>query len=99
MLLSDYTLPVPYEDCRDLALVYPYEVAVQWYTIQQEHGDPRHVAVGLPLADGRWMMLGEVLSEVCPGGILAWAAEFLTPEIAGEIEVVPLADVLPQQTP
>ena len=94
MFLSELTLPIDYEECKDLALVYPYEVAVQWYAIQQEHGDPRHVAVGLPLADGRWMMLGEVLSEVYPGGILAWAAEFLTPEIAEQIEVVPLGEVV-----
>ena len=27
-------------------------------------------------------------------GILAWAAEFLTPEIAEQIEVVPLGEVV-----
>lgn len=94
MLLSDYTLPVPYEDCKDLALVYSYEIAVQWYQTQVEHGDPRHVAIGLPLPDGRWWLSGGVMSEVYPGGILAWAAEFLTPEIAEQIEVVPLGDVI-----
>ena len=94
MLLSELTLPVPYEECKDLALVYSYEVAVLWYTIQQEHGDPRHVGVGLPLSDGRWMMYAEILSEMYPGGIVGWAAERLTPEIMAQIEVIPLADAL-----
>ena len=94
MRLSERTLPVPYSECKDLALVYSYEVAVLWYTIQQEHGDPRHVGVGLPLSDGRWMMFAEVLSEMYPGGIVGWAVEYLTPEITEQIEVIPLADAL-----
>lgn len=97
MLLSDYTLPMPYEDCKDLALVYSYEIAVQWYQTQVEHGDPRHVAIGLPLPDGRWWLHGGVMSEVYPGGILAWAGEWLTPEIAEQIEVVPVGEVVPAE--
>jgi hypothetical protein len=93
MLLSELTLPVPYAECKDLALVYSYEVAVLWYTIQQEHGDPRHVGVGLPLSDGRWMMYAEVLSEMYPGGIIGWAIEHLTPEVMDQIEVVPMSEV------
>jgi len=99
MLLSDMTLPMPYDECKDLALVYSYEVAVQWYTIQQEHGDPRHVATAKQLTDGRWMLGGHLLSELYPGGILGWACEHLTPEIMEQIDILPLADVLPQLTP
>ena len=98
MLLSDYTLPVPYDECRDLAIVYSYEIAVQWYQTQVEHGDPRHVAVGLPLPDGRWWLSGGVMSEVYPGGILAWAVDFLTPEIMSQIEVVPLSSLVAEST-
>lgn len=93
MLLSQLTLPVPYDECKDLALVYPYEVAVLWYTIQQEHGDPRHVGMGWPLTDGRWMMYGDSLSELSTGGIFGWACEYLTPEIMSQIEVVPMSEV------
>jgi hypothetical protein len=102
MLLFELTLPVPYAECKDLALVYSYEVAVLWYTIQQEHGDPRHVGVGLPLSDGRWMMYAEILSEMYPGGIIGWAVEYLTPEIMTQIEVVPMSEVvalLPPESP
>lgn len=94
MTLSDLTLPVPYDDCKDLALVYDYATAAEWYAIQQEHGDPRHVATAQRLPDGRWWLGGHLLSEVYPGGILAWAAEFVTPEIAEQIEVVPLGEVV-----
>jgi hypothetical protein len=102
MLLSELTLPVPYEDCKDLALVYSYEVAVQWYESQVEHGDHRHTFTGLPLQDGRWMMCGDVLSELYPGGIIGWAVEYLTPEIMAQIEVVPMSEVaalLPPESP
>jgi hypothetical protein len=93
MTLSELTLPVPYADCKDLAMVYTYEVAVLWYTIQQEHGDPRHVATARQLADGRWMLGGHLLSELYPGGIIGWAVEYLTPEVMDQIEVVPMSEV------
>jgi hypothetical protein len=93
MLLSEMTLPVPYADCKDLALVYPYEIAVALYGVQEEHGDPRHVPVGRQLTDGRWMLCGDVLSEVGEGGILSQAFSFITPEMMASVEVVPLADL------
>jgi hypothetical protein len=92
MWLSDLTLPMPYGECRDLALVYPYEVAVTLYGVQQEHGDPRHVPVGLPLTDGRWMMCGDVLSEVGEGGILVQAFAHITHEMMSQVEVVPMEE-------
>lgn len=94
MLLSEVILPAKYDDVCDLALVYPYEVAVLWYSIQQEHGDPRHVGVGRQLIDGRWMMCGDALSAICDGGILGWAAPYLTPEIMAQIEVVPMSEAV-----
>jgi hypothetical protein len=102
MLLSELTLPVPYDDCKDLALVYSYEVAVQWYESQVEHGDRRHTFTGLALSDGRWMMYGDVLSELYPGGIIGWALPHLTPEVMTQIEVVPMSEVaalLPPESP
>lgn len=102
MTLSELTLPMPYADCKNLAMVYPYEVAVLWYTIQQEHGDPRHVATAQQLTDGRWMLGGHLLSELYPGGIIGWAVEYLTPEIMAQIEVVPMSEavaLLPLQEP
>jgi len=95
MLLSDLTLPMPHADCRDLALVYHYEVAVTLYGVQEEHGDPRHVPAGRQLTDGRWMLCGDVLSEVGEGGILAGAFAYITPEMMAQVEVMPMSEVLP----
>lgn len=93
MILSEVSLPVPYAECKNLALVYPHEVALIWYSIQQQHGDPRHVADARRLTDGRWMLDGDLLSELYPGGIIGWACKYLTPEIMAQIEVVPMSDV------
>jgi hypothetical protein len=94
MTLDELELPMLWADCKDLALVYPYEIAVALYQVQAEHGDPRHVPVGRELTDGRWMLCGDVLSEVGEGGILAGAAKHITLEIMEAVEVVPLADAL-----
>jgi hypothetical protein len=102
MNLSEATLPMPYDECKHLALVYHYEVAVALYQVQVEHGDTRHVPVGLQLTDGRWMMRGEVLSEVGPGGLLHGALDHITPEMMANVEVVPFADaaaLLPSESP
>jgi len=94
MLLSDLALPMPYADCRGLALVYPYEVAVALYAVQEAHGDPRHVPAGLPLTDGRWMLCGGVLSEVGEGGFLPRRFAHISPDIMARVQVLPLGDVL-----
>jgi hypothetical protein len=94
MTLSDLALPMPYAECKDLALVYSYDIAVLLYGVQEEHGDPRHVPAGRQLTDGRWMLCGDVLSEVGEGGILADGFAYVTPEMMQQIEVIPLADAL-----
>jgi hypothetical protein len=102
MTLAELTLPVPYAECKHLALVYPYEVAVTLYQVQMEHGDPRHVPVGLQLTDGRWMMYGHILSEVGQGGILHGAFRYITPEMMANVEVMLLATaaaLLPADAP
>ena len=102
MTLADLTLPMPYTECKDLALVYSYEVAVTLYQVQEEHGDPRHVPAGRQLTDNRWMLCGDILSEVGEGGILAGGFAYITPEMMEQIEVIPLADaiaLIPPQEP
>ena len=94
MTLDQLDLPMAWEECKDLALVYPYGIAVSLYQVQEEHGDPRHVPAGRELTDGRWMLCGDVLSEVGPGGILAGAFGYITPELMAAVAVVPLADAL-----
>jgi hypothetical protein len=94
MTLADLALPMPWAECKGLALVYPYEIAVALYQVQAEHGDPRHVPIGRQLSDGRWMLNGDTLSEVGEGGILAGAFAHVTPEMMAAVDVVPLAEAL-----
>ena len=94
MTLSDLTLPMAHADCRDVALVYPHEVAVALYAIQETHGDPRHICYGRQLADGRWMIDGEVLSAVGPGDLFGWIAAQMTPALMDQMEIIPMADAL-----
>jgi hypothetical protein len=94
MTLADLTLPMAFEDCRGLALLYAQPAAEVLYELQQMHGDWRHVSYGQPLTDGRWMLGGSILSEVGPDGIYAWVAEHTPDALKAEIEVVPLADAL-----
>ena len=94
MTLSDLALPLPHADCRDLALVYPQEVAVALYEIQETHGDPRHICYGRQLTDGRWMIDGEILSAVGPGGLFGWITAHMTPELMAAVEIVPMAEAV-----
>jgi hypothetical protein len=99
--LADLTLPMTYEDSRQLALVYSYEIAVTLYGIQESFGDPRHVPVGRQLTDGTWMLCGDVLSEVGDDGLLVGAFSHITPELMAQVEVVPLewaVGMLPQES-
>lgn len=93
MLLSELTLPMAYAECKDLALVYPYGVAVALYTAQEEHGDPRHTLTGQPLTDGRYLIAGEMLTEVGHGGLFGWIGDHLTQEMMEAVEVVPMSEV------
>lgn len=95
MKLSEITLPLPYDECKSLALVYSYEVAQQWYAIQEEHGDELHIAVGVELPDGRWALCGDILSEIRLGGVFEWAMGRISQSLMEQIDVVPAESVLP----
>lgn len=94
MLLSEVTLPVPYDECIELALVYPHAAAVALYELQQTHGDWRHVCYGRQRTDGTWMIDGEVLAMVGDGQPYAWIRQHVTPEIMAQIEVVPMSEAV-----
>jgi hypothetical protein len=92
MTLNDLALPMDRNECMNLALVYSHGVAVSLYQLQEQHGDWRHVCLGRPLVDGRWMIDGEILSMIGPGGLYAWIGHHMDADVMGNIEVVPLAD-------
>jgi len=94
MTLADLALPLPYAECKDLAIVYPYAVAVALYGLQQEHGDWRHVCYGRQRTDGTWMIDGEVLAMVGDGQPYEWIRQYMTPEIMSQVEVIPLSEAV-----
>ena len=104
MTLGDLTLPISYEDARQLALVFTAQLAGRLAELHAEHGSQKCVPVPRVLADGRLMLCADVLTEVGPGGLLEamWAAA--DKQVLGQaVEVLPWADAAallpPDQSP
>lgn len=91
MTLSDLTLPVTSEWAKDFALVFDAALASRLAEVQAEHGDPRHIPAPRTLADGRFMLAADCLTECLPGGLLYGGFSQLDAERFTEIEVLPLA--------
>ena len=99
MTLDQLPLPLPYEDSRTVALVYPYEIALALYQLQTEYGDQRHVHQGVQLTDGRYCLCGDILSEVGEGGLLAGLFAHVTPEMMAAVEVIAWDDAVALMPP
>ena len=97
MTLADLTLPLPYEQAASLALVFSKELADRLVADQQEHGNPRDTinAAG-PLSDGRYLHSADIVREygIGPNGLYAAGFAHLNQERFGEVEVLPMAQVL-----
>jgi hypothetical protein len=94
--------PISYETAKDLSLVFSPELAVQLADIQEQHGNPRHVASPVDLVDGRKMLCADLLTEVGPGGMYATGFGFLPTELFPLVEVILMADasaLLPKPEP
>lgn len=103
MTLSDLIAqPVSYESARDLAIILTPDQAATLGAIQQQYGNPRHVAAPVPLTDGRLMLCADLLTETGPGGLYAQGFAHLPTEIFPQIAVVPMSKahaLLPQPDP
>ncbi len=94
MTLADLTLPISYQDARQLALLFDAALAQRLAEVQAQHGDPRHVPAPRTLTDGRWMLTADILTECIPGGLVYGGFSQLDAGRFDEIEVVPLAEAL-----
>lgn len=103
MTLADLiTQPVNYETAKELAIILAPEQAAQLAAIQQEHGNPRHVAAPVDLVDGRKMLCADLLTETGPGGLYSQGFAHLPAELFPAVEVIPMAEalaLLPQPDP
>jgi len=84
---------------RAVALVFDAELRDRLIAVQEEFGDPRHVPSPVATNDGRWFLCGDILTECVEGGIVWQGFSHLDASRFDEIEVLPLADVLPPQEP
>jgi hypothetical protein len=92
------SLPLPYEQAREFALVFGSDLAQRLAEVQAETPS-RHYARPTPLLDGRHLLPGSLLSEVGPGGLYAPGFAKLDAARFDEIEVMSwddAADLLPQ---
>lgn len=83
-LLSDG--PLSYDSARQLALVFSAELAARLSEIQSEGATS--IAVPRQLADGRWMLCADLLTEVGPGGLYAEGFSRLDSSRFGDIAVI-----------
>ena len=95
MTLGDLTLPMPLDEARGLALVFTPTLAGRLAELHAQHGTTNCVLDPQELADGRFMLSADVLTEVGPGGLLyaMWVAADQA-VLATAVEVMPLADAL-----
>ena len=94
MTLADLSLPVDYTWARGFALVFDAALAQRLAEVQAQHGDPRHVPNARQLADGRFMLNADILTECLPGGLVYGGFSRLDAARFAEIEVVPMTDAL-----
>ena len=88
------TQPVSYETAKELAIVLTPEQAATLGAIQQQYGNPQHVAAPVPLVDGRLMLCADLLTETGPGGLYAQGFAHLPAELFPQVAVIPMADAI-----
>jgi hypothetical protein len=101
MTLADLALPLPYETARTYGLVFNSALAARLAEVQAEHPS-QHVAVPVATDDGRYLLCGDLLSEVGEGGLYAGGFSHLDPSRFDEIAVMPweeALELLPEPAP
>lgn len=94
MTLQEITMPVDVVWARQHALVFASDMAQRLVQVQDEIGDTRYRLEPQLLTDGRYMCNADLLTECLPGGFLHAAFTRLDASRFGEIEVVPMAEVI-----
>lgn len=87
------SLPLTYDDGRRLGLVFGAELAARLADAQAAMAS-QHCASPVLLADGRYLLCGDLLSEVGPRGLYASGFAVLNPQRFDEIEVLPWGDAI-----
>ena len=103
MTLADLiTQPLSYETARDLAIILTPDQAATLGAIQEQYGNPQHIAAPMPLVDGRLMLCADLLTETSTGGLYAQGFAHLPAELFAQVQILPMADaiaLIPQTDP
>lgn len=95
MTLGDLTLPISYEDARQLALVFTPQLAGRLAELHAIHGSDKCRPVPRVMTDGRLMLSADVLTEIEPGGLLHAMWEAADKAVLNTaVEVLPWADAV-----
>lgn len=86
-------LPMDYGDARELGLVFDAALAGRLAAVQAETPS-RHYARPTRLDDGRYLLCGDLLSEVGPGGLYAAGFARLDASRFDEIAVMAWPDAV-----
>jgi hypothetical protein len=97
MTLAEVSLPVDLGWARLHALLLSAELAGRILEVQDEVGDGRYRLEPAARGDGTYWVGADLLTECLPGGFLHAAFSRLDAARFDEIEVVPLADVVPAE--
>lgn len=87
------SLPLAYDEARQYGLVFDAALAQRLAQVQAETPS-RHYARPVALTDGRYLLCGDLLSEVGAGGLYAQGFAKLDAARFDEIEVMPWADAV-----
>ena len=95
MTLTDLLpqLPLSYAEGKTYGLVFADDLKARLDQIQQEHPSQHH-ASPVATTDARWLLCGDILSEVGPGGIFANGFQYLDPARFNEILVISWQDAV-----
>lgn len=89
MTLADLlpSLPLSYAEGREVGLLFAADLAERLEVVQRAIGSQCRV-VPTPAADGRYVLCGDVLSEVGPGGLFAAGFARLDTARLSEVDVI-----------
>lgn len=86
-------LPMPYSEASALGLVFDAALSQRLSEVQAETPS-QHYARPVALADGRYLLCGDLLSEVGRGGLYSQGFAKLDASRFGEIEVIQWSDAM-----
>jgi hypothetical protein len=89
-------------DAKQYALVFDQDAHDALIAAQAQRPDSHYRAAPVQLADGRWMLCADLLTEISPGGLYADGFALLPPDLFALVAVMPWTDavaLLPQSEP